>query len=219
MARLYYPELLNASQKELANFVKWCNKVYGYTPIIIGGWAVWAYTKHSKSIDIDIILPTTQTVHSLLMQYYKANNFSSQGMLTKEYFKEVKTKQGTEKIYLDAASYSNKNILKEKNKIEIPWNLLEKHTVEYKFNGAKARIPATELLLLFKAKALRDRQFYLKTAETPETRYFLESKIEKDKKDILALLKTKIDKNKLEKLLKQTRFKKIFEETITELSA
>jgi len=217
LARLYYPEVLNASQKELINFIKWCNKVYGYHPIIIGGWAVWAYTKYSKSIDIDVIFPTTQAIHSLLIPYYKANNFKSTGIITKEYFKEIKTKKGTERIYIDAASYSNKNILKEK-RIEVPWNLLEKNSKEYRFNGTTARIPAPELLLIYKVKALRDRKLELKTPEaTRAERSFLESKIKKDEDDIRELLKTRQDENKLKQLLKETKFTEIFEETVQEL--
>lgn len=116
-------------------------------------------------------------------------------------------------------SYANKNVLKEK-RIEIPWNLLEKNSREHNFNGATARIPEPELLLIYKAKALRDRTWELKTAEAIGTRKeFLESKIEKDKNDIRQLLKTKIDKNKLNQLLKKLRFKKLFQETTKELTS
>lgn len=217
LARFYYPELLNESQKELMRFIKWCNKVFGYYPIIVGGWAVWAYTRYSKSVDIDVILPTTQAVHSLLVPYYKVHNFQSAGFLAKEYFKEIKTNMGKERIYIDAASYSNKNRLKERG-IEIPWSLLEKNSREHSFSGAKARIPDPELLLVYKVKALRDRGHELRTIEeTGVRRDFLESKIEKDKNDIKQLLKIKIDQNKLNQLLKRLRFKKIFEETIREL--
>lgn len=217
MARLYYPELLEESQKELINFIKWCNKIYGYHPIIIGGWAVWAYTKYTKSIDIDIILPTTQAIHSLLTPYYKANNFKSAGILTKEYFREIKTREGSDRVYLDASSYANKNILKEKI-IEIPWNLLEKNSKEYNFNGAKARIPIPELLLIYKVKALRDRRFELTNTEIVGARRdFLESKIEKDENDIKQLLKIKINQDKLNQLLGRLKFREIFEETVREL--
>ncbi len=227
MARAYVPELLDESQKELVSFIKWCNKIYGYYPTIVGGWAVWAYAKHSKSIDIDLIMPTRQSTDSLLLPYYKARGFKEEGIFTKEYFKEIKTKEGKAKIVIDAASYSNINRLKEEKSIQIPWNLLEKNSKEYDFGGAKARIPVPELLLVFKVKALRDRTFEFKNAEkmvsgTPvidPRMNFLESKIKKDKTDIKALLKLELDKNKLEQLLKKTKFKQLFEEAIKKLEA
>jgi len=224
--RLYHQKVLEESQKELVRFIRWCNRLYGYYPVIIGGWAVWAYTKYSKSIDIDIIIPTLKAVHSLLLPYYKAGHFKSAGLLTKEYFKEVETARGKERIYLDAASYSNRNMLKEK-RIEIPWNLLEKNSREFDFGNAKARIPTAELLMLYKVKALRDRRYELRTAQTSmvsgtptsPAMDFVKSKIKKDENDIRELLKTKIDKRKLDQLLKKTAFKELFDETLNRLEA
>lgn len=217
LAEFYNKKILDESFKELKIFVNWCNKVYGYHPIIVGGWAVWAYAKHAKSRDIDVVFPTAKSVHELLSPYYAARGFKSTGILTKEYFREVKTKDGIQAIYLDGCSYSNKNFLKEE-RIEIPWDLVEKNSREWKFNGFMARIPQPEVLLIFKAKALRDRQFEQKDPTISEDRQaFLSSKIDKDKKDINALLeKAEINQEKLEKLLKKLKFEKYFNEIIEE---
>ncbi|MFH1587742.1 MAG: hypothetical protein ABIA76_00195 [Candidatus Diapherotrites archaeon] len=213
----YSKKTLEESEKELKQFIEWYNKVYGYHPIIIGGWAVWAYTKHHKSRDIDVVLPTTKTVHELLLPYYKTRKFKSKGMFTKEYFKEVKTKEGIDTIYLDACSYANKNILK-KEKIEIPWSLLEKNSKEWVFENKTARIPTPELLLIYKTKALSDRKFeHTQLTPTDKRSAWLKSKIKKDKIDIKALLeKTEINKDKLNELLKKTKFTKYFNETMKE---
>jgi len=218
LADWYNKELTNASFKELINFIKWCNKIYGYHPVIVGGWAVWHYAKHAKSRDIDVIMPTNKSIHQLLLHYYKARNFKSYGFMVKQYFKEITVKNKKEKIYLDASSYERKNRLKEDPQIEMSWNLLEKNSIEWKTKNFTARVPTKEFLLVMKVKALRDRLFELKEEKIDEEiKSFLEAKVEKDENDIKQLMKTKIRQEKLEKLLKKTKFKKYFDQTIKEL--
>ena len=217
MTEWYNPDITSASYKELNKFTHWCNKIFGYYPIIIGGWAVYYYTNQAQSRDIDLILPTNQDIHQLLLPYYAANQYKSAGLITKEYYKEVQTKNGTDKIYLDASSYQRKNQLKENSNIELAWNLLEKNAQEWKTTKFTARVPLPELLLLYKVKAFRDRTFDLKTTQSLGRKTYLTAKIEKDTADIQGLQKLKLNKDKLEQLLQQTKFKKYYNPTILEL--
>jgi len=63
----YNKEILTESYKELIRFVKWINKQYGYYPIIVGGWAVYSYVPSLGSRDIDIIFPSRESTHRVLL--------------------------------------------------------------------------------------------------------------------------------------------------------
>ncbi len=115
------------------------------------------------------------------------------------------------------------NKLHENNNIEIPWKLAYEYNIKSEVDGLKMLIPSLELLLVYKVKALRDRTFdlhkfvkFIKNKKVWTARK--EFKIQKDKRDILNLIKTgKIDFDKLEEILQKTKFKNNYEETIEEL--
>jgi len=67
----YSKEITDASYKELISLTKWINKIYGYYPIIIGGWAVYSYMATLGSRDIDLVFPTSESIDKTLMPYYK----------------------------------------------------------------------------------------------------------------------------------------------------
>ena len=123
----YHSEVTEASFKELINLTKWINERYGYYPVVIGGWAVYSYAKSLGSRDIDIVFPDRISIDKVLIPYYNVMGYKSEGLFSKSFYKEIITKRGNEKIVLDACSLSDKNILHENKKIEIPWELTVKY--------------------------------------------------------------------------------------------
>lgn len=213
-------KLTELSFKELAKITKLFN-IHGLAPIIVGGWAVYHYAKKAKSIDIDLVLPSKQAIQ-IFENYCKQHGFKKDKRAkTRALFKkEIKTKPGIQEIELDIFTFSNKNRLASNKSIEIPWKLSEKHSEEWQLEtNTAARVPKKEVLLLYKAAALADRQFKLRTWAnlSKVARDRLRAKIAKDKKDIQSLLNLTINKEKLEQLLRETGFEKQFNKTIKEL--
>lgn len=205
----YYDEITKASFKEMIALAKWLNKVHSHYPLIIGGWAVWCHTKGLGSRDIDIVFPNRFTKHEALLRFFKFHDYTESGLLEKEFFKEVKFGNKTEKIYIDACSPEDKNYLKENNSIELPWHLAMKHSVKFELEpDVFIYIPRVEIILIYKAKAVLDRRYDLKSIGSNP---FIESKIWKDFYDIAIILKEcKIDTEFLNMLLKQNKFTQYF---------
>ena len=213
--------LAEASLRELTKVARLFN-LHGLNPIVIGGWAVYYYTKGAGSVDIDIVLPSEGAVR-IFEKYSRQLGFSrDKRAKTRALFrKEIKTKPGgPQEIELDIFILPQRNKLASNRLIEIPWKLSEEYGREWKIEGdAIARVPEKEVLLLYKAAALMDRQFKIKTWVNLSkfTKDRLRSKIEKDKKDILGLLELGVDKKRMDKLLKKTKFKESFEEALDKL--
>lgn len=208
----YNDEITEASFKELVNLTKWINEKYGYHPVVIGGWAVYFYTNSLGSRDIDIVFPDKTSIDKVLIPYYRTMGYKSEGLFSKSYHKEIKTKKGIEKIILDACSLSNRNILHENKDIEIPWKLTVKYYNNWEIKkDINIQIPTKELLLIYKIKALCDRRYDLKHKSISSAdRDYINSKIWKDEHDIKQLSKYKMDYNRLNLLLEDYNFKKYF---------
>lgn len=209
-------KLTRFSFKELINLTKLFN-IHGLHPIVIGGWAVYYYTKGAGSIDIDLVLPTKQVIQ-VFEKYSKKYGFKKdrKAKIRALFRKEI----GKEEIELDIFTLSDKNTLASNKSTEIPWKLADKNSKEWKINkDVTARVPEKEVLLLYKTAALKDRQYKVKTWANLSKflRDRLKAKIEKDKKDIKGLLKLEINQEKLNELLEKTRFKKYYDETLKEI--
>lgn len=88
------------------------------------------------------------------------------------------------------------------------------------FEDQKIRLPTKELLLMHKALAYRNREDRVRMGHLRFPRgekEWFERKIAKDKEDIRNLIESRIDYGKLDKLLKQTKFRKVYEESLNEL--
>lgn len=220
MDEWYRKEVTEESYKELINLTKWLNNIYGYYPVIIGGWAVFHYAKSLGSRDIDIIFPTPKDRENILMTYYKENGYKEEGLFVKHYFKEITTKYGNEKIILDACTHSNVNYLHENTDIAIPWNLTEKYYKEWTIkDGVISRVPKIELLMIYKIKALCDRRYDLqKPSIEGLNRDYINSKIWKDEHDINELVKCEISSDLLNELLKNTKFNDFAQREIDRLN-
>ena len=219
---IYSEEITTHSFQELANFIKWMNKIYGNYPMIIGGWAVYAYEPTRGSRDIDIVFESAKIMGKILIDYYKNNGyiFRKKDICTIEYYKIIPTEEGNVEINIDACSVSNVNFLKEDREIKIPWPLCFKNYCEKKINDVKFLVPSLEILLILKVKALRDREYELKTSLflSEGDKEFLKSKIIKDKHDIEVLMQLDIDEKFLNKILEEYKFTKYFNLSIKNFS-
>ncbi len=218
----YRPEVTDLSREELRDFLEWCVKLLGHEPTIIGGWAVYAHVpNHLGSRDIDVVFATNRSIDEVMNQYYAYNGFKTEGDLEKTFYKEVTANGKTEKMIYDATSYERRNRLKEKDALEIPWNLIESHKERKDLAGLSLWTPSLALLLLYKVKAYRDRSYELLHKGlliTPGDRDRLNSKIWKDAEDIKALDGLgKTDKKELNRLLRQTGFEEYYMETMREI--
>jgi len=167
-----------------------------------------------KSVDIDLVLPSkhaTQIFEKHCKQYgFKKDK---QTKIRELFKKEIETAAGKQEIELDIFTLQTKNRLASDKSIEIPWKLSEKYNKEWQLEkDTIARVPEKEVLLLYKAAALLDRQFKLKNwiNLSKFVRDRLKAKIAKDKKDIKSLLSLGINEEKLARLLKETGCEKQF---------
>jgi len=212
-------KLTKASYNELLKLASRLN-MHGLSPILIGGWAVYFHTKGAKSIDIDIILPSRYAV-KIFEKHCKQHGFiRSKSKVRALFKKEIRTESGKkEEIQLDIFTLADKNSLASDNSIEIPWKLAEKYSKELRLeNKAMVRLPDKEVLLLYKFAALIDREYKIRTWVMPTVlNERLRSKIEKDRSDILGLIKTGIDEKELKRLVKKIGLLKQFDEKIKEL--
>ena len=219
MDKWYYKEITEASYNELITLATWINRIYGYYPFIIGGWAVYSYAQSLGSRDIDIVFPTRESVEKVLMPYYNMRGYKEEGLFTKQYYLEIQTEKGNEKIMLDACSLIDRNILHENKDIEIPWDLTQHYHQEWKIQkDLIVRIPQIELLLLYKMKALCDRRYDLQhLTMSAINKAYINSKIWKDEYDIKKLSKSTIDKEKIRQIVENTNFQEYFQREIKRL--
>jgi len=195
----YRNEVTSATFEELKITLRWFNDILGNFPFVIGGWAVWAYTKGLGSRDMDIVMPLRESVDPIMVPFYRANGYEKKGGpldFGKYFAKSIEVNGGQEEFYLDICSYQDHNYFHEDRdkEFELPWDLLEKHHELGGFEGLKAYIPTKELLVLSKVKAYRDRKHDLKHRGAHESDlYRMQSKIWKDAHDIRELMKLGID--------------------------
>ncbi len=191
MKELYSNTITDPSLKELREFASWYNEKIGNYPIIVGGWAVYCYTKGLGSKDIDVVFLGDVTKHTTLFDYFRAHSYTERRrtFFDKEFVKLVKTSGLKVEIIIDAVS-SNRTIIFERKKARLPWSWAVKHSSLHDLGDAKIYIPDIELLLVYKLGAIFGRNMELKTGL--EFDYY-RSKIWKDVYDVICLSKLKIN--------------------------
>lgn len=222
LGRHYANDLTKYSKKELAKFVKWANKNNVRT-FIVGGWAAFTYGSTYGSLDIDVVFRKTKDIKKIA-EFYKANSYVYD-KFTGAYKKSLKArfdkKEKLVEVWFDCFSFDEKNELLENERIAVSWGLLEKFSQNAKIGGIKIKIPIPELLLVYKAKALRDREWKLDRLIRERfvgDRYRLRTKIAKDIQDIKDIIAArKIDGTVVDELLQKTGFGGYFEETMQKL--
>jgi len=179
--------------------IKWYNRVVGHEPLIVGGWAAWAYHKGLGSKDIDLVFPGEATMQQTLFDYFKSHGYQERKVdfFDYEFYKHRKTKNGEIDILVDGVSL-NRSAQVTGTKITIPWKLAEKHKQKYSFGkDADAYIVTPEMLLVYKVGALVGRDSKLAVA-TGHVQSHYQAKLWKDVQDILGLFSsTQIDKSTL----------------------
>lgn len=202
MKEVYSSSITDPSLKELEEFAKWYNEKIGNYPVIVGGWAVYCYTKGLGSKDIDVVFTGDKAKHVTLFDYFRSHEYKerSRSLFDKEFVKTVKTKQGEVEIIVDAVS-SNRTIIFERRTARLPWNWAVKHSTQHRLGSAMIYIPTIELLLVYKLGAVLGRNINLKTGIDFD---YYKSKLWKDVFDVLSLSPMKINSNKLNKFLKES---------------
>ncbi len=202
---LYSKEVTEQTLRELVAFIEWYNKL-GHEPLIVGGWAAWAYHQGPGSKDIDVVFPGKAAMQQTLLQYFQVNGFKTRktSLFDYEFYKTRKTNESREvEVIIDAVA-SDRRVVVDGTPIVIPWGLAEKFKRKHDFgNNVQAWIVSPELLLVYKIGALLGRGSQLRTSPE-ENRERIESKLWKDAQDVAGLLeKTAPDRKKLGSLLKQ----------------
>jgi hypothetical protein len=215
---VYYEEITAASYRELVNVGRWFNRLIGYHPLLIGGWAVHHYYPIGMgSRDVDLIFPDRRSKERLVNLYLFNNGYVRQSIseFEENYVLVVQTSKGEERIYLDVATVEDRNTVHGGGP-ELPWKLAYKHQQEATFEEAVFYIPSPEVLLLFKAKAALDREYDAKRAFDP---FFLQQKSWKDYYDMAGLLKAcRFDTGLLSSLLEEHEFEPYFRTAMDSLA-
>lgn len=217
--------ITDLSKEYLHKFLPFARQALGYEPIIVGGWAVYALTKAEQSVDVDVLLKSRKDIRKL-EPFFEKHGFKKEkdfkGNTHFELLLEKPEEIGgikIENLVFDIMTKNEKNTLQENKNIQVPWALAFDHNLAVDFEGTKILIPSPEVLIIYKATALSGRTFdkFRFLEHMRHKKAFAakkDFKIEKDKRDIKNLVNTgKIDFDKLEKILKKTKFKEIYERT------
>jgi hypothetical protein len=217
MNDFYYEELTNASFKELLGFASWMNRFFGHYPTIVGGWAVWCYTRGLGSRDIDVVFMDAPSRDNALAQYFFYNGYEETGtFLQKTYVKRIETNRGMEEIIIDACTASDKRVINGL-KIILPWKWAIDYSKKYNLmENVYIYIPIPELLLTYKIGAVLGRTEALKTMR--ETDY-ARAKLWKDLYDVASLVKLKIELKKLHSFFDKSGIDKHTEEFLDIIQA
>ncbi|MFA6269192.1 MAG: hypothetical protein WC652_05220, partial [archaeon] len=70
-------EVPDQSKKYLEEFLSFARKILPYEPVILGGWAVYAYTKKQKSVDVDVLFKTKKDI-ALLKPFFTERKFKQE---------------------------------------------------------------------------------------------------------------------------------------------
>ena len=218
----YSQEITDLSKQELFNFMEFVKTAKIDEPYLIGGWAVYSYTKGLGSVDIDFVFETKSEINRAEL-YFTENKYKLRiEDADKHYYKVVAEKiSGVEKeieIWFDTFHFGDRNMLLADERIEVPWQLLEQYHNYREIGNVRVKVPAPELLLIYKVMAMIDREW--KIADSIErmavgNRARLRAKAAKDMADINGMVEnTKVDYGTLEKILSETGFGRYFWEKL-----
>ncbi|MEW6748449.1 MAG: hypothetical protein AB1295_01960 [Candidatus Micrarchaeota archaeon] len=191
MKELYSNAITDPSLDELNEFARWYNEKLGNYPVIVGGWAVYCYTKGLGSKDIDVVFLGDAAKHKTLFDYFRGHGYAERrrSLFDKEF---VKLNDGVE-IIIDAVS-SNRTIIFEGRKARLPWSWAVRHSTLHSIGTSKIYIPEIELLMTYKLGAILGRNLLLRTGLEFE---YYRSKLWKDVFDVISLSGLKIDQKGL----------------------
>ena len=188
MLERYVGDMTDLSLEELRNFAGWMNSILGYSPTIIGGWAVYFHSPGLGSIDIDVVLPSWEIKDRVINKYLAANGYEvrRKAFGVWEIVKFLVPGEEGSETYLDVCTLQDKNIVHGSG-VEVPWSIATEWQREVEIEDGRIYIPDPEPLLVLKAKAAWDRNFDVLSGDPDE---FKKDKVKKDRYDIISLLKT-----------------------------
>ncbi|MFH0714236.1 MAG: hypothetical protein V1847_00430 [Candidatus Diapherotrites archaeon] len=222
-------EAADLSRDYLKKFLKFAEPALGYFPVVLGGWAVFAFTHVEQSVDADVLLKSKKDIEKL-KPFFEENGFeinddNPDAISFEKSLEEPQELGGIkiESIIFDLITSKESNQLHENKMVEIPWKLAFQYNEKLSVDEQKMLVPSPELLLVYKVKAFMDRKYdKFKFLEHMAHKKVWASrkdfKIEKDKRDIKNLLATgKVNPEKLDQILKKTRFKEKYDDAIKEV--
>jgi len=192
--------LANHSYQELLSLLDWFY-YHGPIPIVIGGWAVFFYNSYMGSADIDLVGPSMgglfdNTIEGFeRSQGYEAISTDPLGLETS--FRKPIMENGViiGHVMIDACTYErDSGRFHEDPGKKLPFALCDDQKLLSQVELDARRqmyIPKKSLLLLYKLKAFRDRQYDLRTKGpilSSQKRIWLNDKWVKDGADLIALL-------------------------------
>lgn len=215
---------MDQSKAYFEKFLVYCHSIQ-LSPVIVGGWAVWAHTRSEYSVDVDIVLRNKAELVKL-QPFFDKVGFKRETNGGISFVKKISDEglgsYQLKHMIFDVAFFSDKNTLSENKNINVPWNLLKKNTESTTIEGNTVEIPRRELLIVFKVKAIIDRSHKLaefrsirgSLRPSKKTMLRYEFKINKDKRDVQNLIKAgPMDQLKIDEILAKTKFKPLFDET------
>jgi len=202
MKEIYDKEITEPSLLELEELALWYNEKIGNYPAIVGGWAVYFYTKGLGSKDIDIVFAGDKAKHQTLFTYFQSHGFHERqrSLFDREFYKEFDTGKRKVDIIVDAVS-QNRTIIFEGRKVRIPWAWAMKHSREHKAGKATILIPEIEVLLVYKLGAALGRNDIMKSGIDFD---YYRSKVWKDVYDIVSLSEKEMKAETARKFLKES---------------
>lgn len=206
----YASELTTRSFTELKKFVNW-NKSKGYTTVIIGGWAVYAYKEGLGSRDIDTIVKNKTTFHKVINEFFKPNRYEPGTIGTQteslHYTKIIKPRK-MEPVEINFEVFDGKSKREDVQGLDLimkwGWSITYQKEIRLKRERFVLTVPTIELLIVQKIIAALDRAKKMRLARGFYLR-ILEDKIRKDYYDVASLFKG-YDGNRqlLKKFLKES---------------
>jgi len=185
-----------ASLSELRQLANWFRINHGLDIVLLGGWAVYSYNPYLGSFDVDCLGPA-DLFTSQLNIYMQANGYvleleSSFGAASETWKKHVVVNGRTiGAIQIDACDFDFPNLFKEDTTKKIPYSLcLDKKLMKRRqIDSEYFYVPIKELLLLYKAKAARDRGYVIAHEHLPgDILERQQGKMRKDHSDLAALV-------------------------------
>jgi hypothetical protein len=198
--------LSKESFKELTAVLEWFSQ-RSFIPVLIGGWAVFVYNSYFGSVDIDLVGPSMSgNFLDFIVRYERTHGYEevhSPSLGIEVAYRKPITKENSFHGYveIDVCSYeADAGSFHEAPNSKLPYMLCSNmnYVKKAEFSeDAVAYVPRKSLLFLYKLKAFRDRSFDLRTkgaVMNRERRDWMQTKVEKDGADLIALLNPKPDR-------------------------
>lgn len=173
-----------ASEEELAAILAYLADRSGgdRPPVLVGGWAVYAFNRYSKSRDIDLVLSSNHR-SSLTYWLREERGYEPRRQHVDGWRGAVKEVPSLDRdIVVDIGTF-DEDYPFEGREATLDFDLALVQNVVKPVAGSQVTMPSRSLLLLYKLKAAWDRRSRIQRRSTDRE----VGKLVKDRADILAL--------------------------------